>query len=138
MESENLFKDEDRLFLRVHKNDCQLSKESHIALHAFEPKGGDGLSVNWSKYCTTPEACMVKGRIRTRATHGVGHFRVRGVRSIKTLEIEYAPSKEDNSHTLITGVPPCKRKADFLQIAQNLRKIFEWDFEPESSGEIKE
>ncbi|MCI1741481.1 MAG: hypothetical protein LKI18_03730 [Prevotella sp.] len=138
MESEDLFKDDDRLFLRVYKADCQLKQNSHIAPHAFEPKGGDGLSVNWSKYCTTPVACLSKGKIRTRATHGVGHFLVGGVRSINTLKIKYAPSKEDQSHTLIIGVPPCKRKADFLEMAQKLRKIFEWDFEPESSGDIKE
>lgn len=132
MESEFLFKDEDRLFIRVHKVYCQVGQDSHISLHAFEPQGGDGLSVNWSKYCTTPEACLVKGKIRTKATHGVGHFRVIGVRSINTLEIKYAPSKEDQSHTLIIGVPSCKHKADFMQMAQKLRKIFEWDFEPVS------
>lgn len=104
-----------------------------IPLDVFYPKG-NGLSVNWIKYCHTPNDCLaIKTPVfpegRTNKTHGVGHF-IAGEVRIEGYGVEHAP-KEELSHSEILNIPPKEDEQPFLETMVNLRRIFKkWDIKP--------
>lgn len=111
-----------------------------IPPHAFTPQG-DGLSVNWEKYCLTADDCLQirtdkypEGR--TAKTHGVGHFVVKDIEAINYLSVVYSPSMYNKAHSVIEGIPPRRPKAPFLQMRKELSRVFKsWDICPEKGDD---
>lgn len=135
---ENTILDGDKLFYHIPKEifKAQNYDFSDIPPHAFRPQGDDGLSVNWDKYCTNAQECLdIKTEHypngRTNLTHGVGHFIARDIRDIKLLTVIYAPTLENQAHSLIQGIPPSKPKEPYNQMRKTLKRIFKaWDIQP--------
>ncbi len=127
--------DEDKLYMYVSCKHINLI-EGKIDIIAFLPKGEDGLSVIWDKYCTTPEECLKKPTPtypngRSPKTHGIGHFVTADVRNIG-LDAKHDAIPNNEAHALITGMPPAKPKDTFDKVRVKLRGIFKyWDIAPE-------
>ena len=136
----NVILDADKLFYHIAKGvfKAQNYDFSDIPLHAFTPQGNDGLSVNWDKYCPTPQDCLnIKTEGfpdgRTSLTHGVGHFITKEVREIDFLTVIYSPSLTNKAHSLIQGIPPNYPKEPnnpYNQMRKKLKRIFKsWDIQ---------
>jgi hypothetical protein len=131
--------DTDKLFYHVPKMlfIAQNFNFEDIPPHTFTPQGNGNLSVNWEKYCTTPQDCLnIKTERyptgRTSKTHGVGHFITGEVREIEFLTVVYCPSLENKAHSEIRGIPPNKPKEPYNQMRKKLQRIFKfWDIIPE-------
>lgn len=122
--------DKDSVFMRVHKVNLDLSIDDpikQIRPVAFDPRGGNGLSVDWSAHCTPLET---KNRASNPADNGVVSMPVKGIREIPSLDIIHTPDYErDNyAHSEIIGVPP--RKPSDMGIRVRLMDICSWIIPP--------
>lgn len=111
--------------MRVHKVNLDLSIGDpirRIRPVAFDPKGGDGLSVDWSAHCSPTDT---KNRAPVPADNGVISMPVKGVREIP-LKVIHTPDEERNNyaHSEILGIPP--RKPSDMGIRVKLMDISSW------------
>lgn len=138
---EDRIDDNDKLYYHIPKSLFAPEYEfDDIPPHAFNPQG-NGLSVNWDRYCKSAEECLaIKTEHypngRTKNTHGVGHFITEDVRKIIFLDVEYKPIDEGEfqnlAHSEIIGIPPKKPKEPYNEMRKKLKRIFKyWDIEPE-------
>lgn len=138
---ENKIEDNDKLYYHIPKSLFATGYDfDDIPPHAFNPQG-EGLSVNWEKYCQSAEECLlIKTEYypngRTKTTHGVGHFITQDVRNIEFLDVNYDPINEGDypnlAHSQIIGIPPKKPKEPYNEMRKKLKRIFKhWDIEPE-------
>jgi hypothetical protein len=106
-----------------------------IPLHVFTPVG-EHLSVNWEKYCPTPQSCLdIKTdrypNGRTIETHGIGHFVAKEIREIEILQVKHDPTRNNRAHSSISGMPNRKPKRPFNEMRIKLKRIFHsWDIKP--------
>jgi hypothetical protein len=118
--------DEHLVYMRVHKQNIDF-KESNpnrmIRPVAFDPKGGEGLSVDWSKY-STAEATLQ--RAKTPESNGIISMPISGIRSNPfPLNVLHKPEETNYSHSEIFGIPP--RKPSDLGIRIKLMDLSKWE-----------
>jgi hypothetical protein len=128
--------DEDILFYHIAKGKfAPYYNFDDIPPSAFDPIG-NGLSVNWEKYCSTAEECLnIKTEKypngKTHRTHGIGHFIAGEIREIKSLDVLHSPSISNKAHSLIKGIPPKEPKPPYNEMRKKLKRIFKaWDIRP--------
>ncbi len=148
-DEEVIILDSDKLFYHISKSEfAPFYDFDDIPPAVFSPKG-EGLSVNWEKYCPTAQDCLnIKTSTypngRTAKTHGVGHFIAGEVRKIEFLTVVYSPSLENKAflnyaHTEIQGIPPKPPKEPYNEMRKKLKRIFKaWDIRPELEEKKKE
>ena len=115
--------DEDTLFLRVHRSYMR-DGGATIPPGVFKnkPTDNDGMSTNWSKYCSELEA---RERARNPIDNGVVAATVREVRSVPSQIVRHTPiqrggaASPDRSHTDVFGPKTTEVRA-------KLSKTFQW------------
>lgn len=117
--------DDATLYCRVHF--ANIDKENaKIKPAAFDPTpydNPDGLSVNWSKYCLTPDQAR-QGSRKLPNEYGVVSFIVQKVREIP-LGVVHDPDDNNQAHSLILDIPP--RKQNDAKIKMCLLGICKWE-----------
>jgi hypothetical protein len=119
--------DDDKLYLRVHKTNLDLNvldDTLKIKLVAFDQKGDDGLSVNWSKYSSKNDTIKMA---KNPSDNGVVSFVVKLIRKIP-LRVIHNPINFptlNQSHSLILDIPP--RKPNDLGVRVKMRDICNWE-----------
>jgi hypothetical protein len=111
------------VFLRIHKVDLDLEEQDEkekIKPTAFDKKGDDGLSVDWSEYSTPKDTRL---RAKKPEDNGVLSFSVKSLREIP-LAVIHKPTT-NYAHSIIVGIPP--RKPSDLGIRVRLRRICKWE-----------
>jgi len=117
--------EEDKLFYHISVNIFNADFNfDDIPLHAFNPQGDGKLSLNWEKYCKTPQDCLSQKTERfpngrTASTHGVGHFVASEIREIESLDVIHSPLPENRAHSSIINIPPKKHKAPYNEMRKN-------------------
>lgn len=116
------------IYLRVHRQNIDFSDKS-IRPVAFDLKGDDGLSCNWSKY-STPLSTQQQS-LKNPHNNAVISFKVGIVRAIPfILEVIHNPIQPptpNQAHSLITNMPP--RKPSDLGFRAMLMEVFSWEIE---------
>lgn len=106
--------DEDYLFLRVHQND--IDDEGNPTPSAFinRPKGSSGMSVDWSRYCTS-----VKTRRRgaqPAERYSVVKFTVAKARTIPDQTVIHEPTPDNRAHSEVFGNKTTEVRERFMAI----------------------
>lgn len=111
--------DGDILYMRAHKHNV---KDGQLMPAAIKDHG-DGMSVNWQKYCATPE--QARALARNPKDNGVVQFVTGDVRSIDTLSVEHTPDEaaNDRSHTDIKGEKT-------TEVRSRLSRYCQWCIKP--------
>ncbi|MEZ4837803.1 hypothetical protein [Flavobacterium sp.] len=119
--------DEDSVYLRIHKNNIDNSIENpneKILIGAFNIKGDDGLSVNWSKYSNPFQTN------KNPQMNGVVSINVKNIRSV-SLDAKHDPilteEIDNRAHSLIIGIPP--KNPSKLATRIMLRDMCNWEIE---------
>lgn len=117
--------DSDFLYMRIHKVNLDLTIDDpikQIRPVAYDPKGGDGLSVDWSAFCSPLDT---KNRAPNPNDNGVISMPVGEVRKIP-LNVIHSPDEERGNfaHSEILGIPP--RKPSDMGIRVKLMDISSW------------
>jgi len=119
----------DHLYLRVHKVNIDFNVEDQykkILPVAFDMKGDDGLSVDWSEH-SKPEETL--SRANKPEQNGILSFNCGDVRkSPFSCEVIHDPIENINyAHSLVCGIPP--RKPNGLEFRIQLRQICKWEIQ---------
>jgi len=109
--------DEDTVFRRVHR---QNAPGGVLQPSAFK-KAGPGISVNWAKYCPTPEHSR-QLTLGDPSDNGVVSLIAGNVRRIQ-LTVEHTPGRRDRSHVTIGG-------AETTEAREKLVHIAKWEIKP--------
>ena len=90
--------DEDKLFMRVHKNWCP---GGELGPGVFRDHG-PGMSTDWEKYSTPEDS---RNRAKCPAENGVLSLVVGAVRAIPPLAVQHSPDAEtmNRAHTDVLG-----------------------------------
>lgn len=117
--------DEDHIYMRIHKANIDASivdDNEKILIGAFNIKGDDGLSVNWSKYSSPSET------IKNPDVNGVVSIGVRNIRDV-SLNVIHDPIStltiDNRAHSLIIGIPP--KNPSKLATRIMLRDMCKWE-----------
>lgn len=86
-------------------------------------QGGDGISVDWSKY-STPQQSVA--RRANPSDNAVLRFIVGDVRKIP-MDVKHAPIKQNRAHSLISKLSEDKRRK--MRQRDELAKIAKWVIE---------
>lgn len=89
--------DEDRLFMRVHKNNI---RDGEPLPGAFKDHGG-GMSTDWEKY-STPAETRERGA-QAAANYGIISLPVGDTRNIPGLSVVHTPLNDNRAHTDVFG-----------------------------------
>lgn len=110
---------EDSLFYRLHKN---YLREGEIIPGAFQAKGGEGMSTDWSRYTNAEQSL---NRSVSPENNGIISLNVREVRNIEDLMVKHCPIEENQAHSEVYGIP---EKGPFkTRIRASLLKIANWE-----------
>ena len=119
---------EDLIYLRVHRQNIDFIDNS-IKPVAFDLKGDDGLSCNWSKYSNPISTQQLS--LKNPHNNAVISFEVGVLRSIPfVLTVTHDPLElpsPNRAHTLVTNMPP--RKPNDLGFRSMLMDFFSWEIE---------
>jgi hypothetical protein len=118
--------DADTLFKRAHRN--------HIVEGEMQPSAcfrdiGSGMSVNWQKYCATPEECRQKAQ-RNPMNNGVWSFQAGAMRLVPML-VAHSPNRglNDRSHSDVIGDKTTEARL-------KMQKLFTRELLPDPNSEL--
>lgn len=119
---------EDFVYVRVHRQNIDFT-DLTIRPVAFDQKGDDGLSCNWSEYSTPISTQQMA--LKNPHNNGVISFEVGVLRAIPfVLEVVHNPVENpipNQAHSLIRNMPP--RKPNDLGFRSMLMDLFNWEIQ---------
>lgn len=102
---------EDNVYRRFHRD--QYDEEDNTVIPMVFDNKGKGMSTDWSKY-SSPEKC--RNRAPNPEEFGVLTLKVKQIREIESQDVEHTPTKDNNSHSDVTGEKNNKIRIRYLRI----------------------
>jgi hypothetical protein len=112
--------DNDRLFMRIHKN--HLTNDDFL-LMVFRNRGR-GMSTDWEKYATPDQT---KGRAKEPQDNAVISMVAGDVRRVPRQSIEHDPQPENRAHTEVAGEKDKKKNPE---ARVKFSRIWKWEIRP--------